>query len=260
MAVIDARVPQIARVYDYWLGGRDNFAADRELGDRAVRLYPDLVHTVRANRAFLARSVYFLAREAGIRQFLDVGTGLPTANNTHEVAQRAASDCRVVYVDRDPMVLSHARALLKSTPGGACAYLDADLHNTAGIVAGAAETLDFSRPVAVLLIAILHFVGDDTEARGVVRRLLAACAPGSYVAISHAASDIEPDRVAAMARTVSESLAEDLTPRDEAGVTSLFGSFGLIEPGVVPAPRWRPDYRTEAEIPAAIWAAVARKS
>ena len=163
MVSFDSSVPHIARVYDYWLGGKDNFAADRELGERTLEAYPNLVFSVRANRAFLARAVRFLAAEMGIRQFLDVGTGIPTANNTHEVAQRVAPEARIVYVDNDPIVLSHARALLTSKPEGACAYLDADLRDPDKILAEAADTLDFTAPVAVMLIAVMHFVGDDAE-------------------------------------------------------------------------------------------------
>ena len=157
MPDFDTRVPHIARVYDYWLGGKDNFAADRELGERTLQAYPNLVFSVRANRAFLARAVRFLVGEMGIRQFLDIGTGIPTADNTHEVAQQVAPDSRIVYVDNDPIVLSHAKALLKSTPQGACAYLDADLRQPGEILAAAADTLDFSQPVAVMLLTVLQF-------------------------------------------------------------------------------------------------------
>ena len=164
MPDFDTSVPHIARVYDYWLGGKDNFAADRELGERTLAAYPNLVFSVRANRAFLARAVRFLAVGRGISQFLDIGTGIPTANNTHEVAQKVTPASRIVYVDNDPVVLSHARALLTSNREGACAYLDADLRDPDKILAAAADTLDFSQPVAVMLIAVLHFVGDDDEA------------------------------------------------------------------------------------------------
>ena len=156
MPDFDTSVPHIARVYDYWLGGKDNFAADRELGERTLQAYPNLVFSVRANRAFLARTVRFLAAEAGIRQFLDIGTGIPANNNTHQVAQRVAPECRIVYVDNDPIVLSHAKALLKSTPEGACAYLDADLRDPDTILGEAANTLDFGQPVAVMLLAVLQ--------------------------------------------------------------------------------------------------------
>ena len=161
MPDFDTSVPHIARVYDYWLGGKDNFAADRALGEQTLAAYPNLVFSVRANRAFLARTVRFLAAEMGIRQFLDIGTGIPTADNTHQVAQRVAPDSRIVYVDNDPIVLSHAKALLKSTPGGACAYLDADLRDPGAILAAAADTLDFSQPMAVMLLTVLQFTGES---------------------------------------------------------------------------------------------------
>ena len=260
MPDFDTRVPHIARVYDYWLGGKDNFAADRELGERTLQAYPNLVFSVRANRAFLARAVRFLAAEAGIRQFLDIGTGIPTADNTHEVAQRAAPECRIVYVDNDPIVLSHARALLTSKPEGACAYLDADLRDPDKILASAVDTLDFSRPVAVMLIAVLHFVGDEAEASSIVTRLMDACVPGSFVAISHAASDIDAEQQTEMVRRLNQSVAEQATLRDRAGVARLFDGFELLEPGVTRTAEWRPDSDLEAASPAAVWAGVARKS
>ena len=260
MPDIDARVPHIARVYDYWLGGKDNFAVDRELGERTLEAYPNLVFSVRANRAFLARAVRFLAAEMGIRQFLDIGTGIPTANNTHEVAQRVAPECRIVYVDNDPIVLSHARALLTSKPEGTCAYIDADLRDPDKILAIAADTLDFSKPVAVMLIAVMHFVGDDAEASAITRRLTAACAPGSFVAISHAASDIDTEQQTDMVRKLNESVAEKATLRDRAGVTRLFGECELVEPGVTRTAEWRPESELVAASPAALWCGVARTS
>lgn len=252
-------MPHISRVYDYWLGGRDNFAADRELGERVRAVYPDVGNLARANRGFHARSIYYLAREKGIRQFLDIGVGLPTANNTHEVAQRLARDCRIVYVDNDPIVMSHARALLKSAPGGACDYLDGDLREPERLLAGAARSLNFSEPVAVMMVAILHFVPDDDHAASLVRTLLSGCAPGSFAVISHLAADIEPAPVAEMARRVNERVRDTLTPRDRDGVTRLFGSLDLVKPGVVAAPRWRPHYPAEKTVPAALWAGVAGK-
>jgi hypothetical protein len=258
MPDFDASVPHIARVYDYWLGGKDNFAADRVMGERTLQAYPNLVYSVRANRAFLARAVRFLAGQ-GVRQFLDIGTGIPTANNTHEVAQRIAPDSRIVYVDNDPVVLSHAKALLKSTPEGACAYLDADLRDPDAILAGAAQTLDFGQPVAVMLIAVMHFVGDDAQASAIMRRLTAACVPGSYVALSHAASDIDAAQMAEMIRRLNESTAEKTTLRDRGGVTRLFDGLELVEPGVIRAAEWRPDSDLEAASPAALWGGVARK-
>ena len=258
MPDFDTSVPHVARVYDYWLGGKDNFAADRVMGERTLQAYPNLVYSVRANRAFLARTVRFLANQ-GIRQFLDIGTGIPTANNTHEVAQGAAPESRIVYVDNDPIVLSHAKALLKSTPEGACAYLDADLRDPDTILAGAANTLDFARPVAVMLIAVMHFIGDDAEASAIMNRLMAACVPGSYVALSHAASDIDAAQMAEMIRRLNESTAEKTTLRDRAGVTRLFDGLELVEPGVIRAAEWRPDTDLEAASPAALWGGVARK-
>jgi O-methyltransferase involved in polyketide biosynthesis len=258
MPDFDTSVPHIARVYDYWLGGKDNFAADRAMGERTLQAYPNLVYSVRANRAFLARTVRFLVREVGLRQFLDIGTGIPTANNTHEVAQRIAAESRIVYVDNDPVVLSHAKALLKSTPEGACAYIDADLRDPDTILAGAAETLDFAQPVAIMLIAVMHFVGDDAQASAIMNRLTAACVPGSCIALSHAANDIDAAQMAEMVRRLNESTAEKTTLRDRAGVTRLFDGLELVEPGVIRAAEWRPDTDLEAASPAALWGGVAR--
>ena len=259
MPDFNAGVPHIARVYDYWLGGKDNFAADRELGERTLAAYPNLVFSVRANRAFLGRAVRFLAAETGIRQFLDIGTGIPTANNTHEVAQGVAPASRIVYVDNDPIVLSHARALLTSKPEGKCAYLDADMRDPEKILAAAAGTLDFSQPVAVMLLTVLQFLTDDAEASAVVNQLMDACAPGSYLAISHPASDIDAEQHTEMVRRLNESVAEKVALRDHAGVTRLFDGLELVEPGVVRAPQWRPDSELEAASPAVLWTGVARR-
>ena len=259
MPDFDTRVPHIARVYDYWLGGKDNFAADRELGERTLEAYPNLVFSVRANRAFLARAVRFLAADQGIRQFLDIGTGIPTANNTHEVAQRVAPECRIVYVDNDPIVLSHAKALLKSSPQGACAYIDADLRDPDTILADAADTLDFSKPIAVMLIAVLHMVGDDAEAGAIISKLMGACVPGSFLAMSHPASDIDAEQMAEMLRRFNESSPAKMTMRDRAGVARLFAGLELVEPGLIRAAEWRPDTDLEAASPAALWGGVARK-
>ena len=258
MPDFDTSVPHIARVYDYWLGGKDNFAADRALGERTLQAYPNLVFSVRANRAFLARAVRFLAAEEGMRQFLDIGTGIPTANNTHEVAQRIAPESRIVYVDNDPIVLSHAKALLKSSPEGACDYLDADLRDPQKILADAARTLDFAQPVAVMLLTVLQFV-PDAEVSEVVGQLVAACAPGSFVAISHPASDIDTDQHTEMVRRMNESMAQHVTLRDREGVTRLFEGLELAAPGVVRAPEWRPETGLEAASPAVLWVGVARK-
>ena len=187
---IDASVASIARIYDYWLGGKDNFKADREAAEQMIQQYPDIVAGVRKNRAFLGRAVHYLAAEAGIRQFLDIGTGLPSSNNTHEVAQRAAPEARIVYVDNDPIVLSHAQALLTSTPEGACAYVDADIRDIGKILKDAANLLDFSRPVAVCLIMILQFISDDDPV-AIVRALVDAIPSGSYLTVAHPASDVD---------------------------------------------------------------------
>jgi O-methyltransferase involved in polyketide biosynthesis len=259
MPDFDTSVPHIARVYDYWLGGKDNFAADRELGEQTLQAYPNLVFSVRANRAFLARAVRFLAGEAGIRQFLDIGTGIPTANNTHEVAQRIAPEARIVYVDNDPIVLSHARALLKSSKQGACAYLEADLRDPDAILAAAAGTLDFSQPVAIMLIAVMHFIGDDAQASAIISRLTAACVPGSYMVISHVGGDIDTDQQAEMVRRLNQSVAEKATMRDRAGVTRLFDGLELLAPGVVRVSDWRPNSDLEAARPTGLWGGVGRK-
>jgi len=252
-------VPHIARVYDYWLGGRDHFPADRELGEKTMAAYPNLALSARANRGFLARAVRFLAAEAGIRQFLDIGTGIPTANNTHEVAQRVAPASRIVYVDHDPIVLAHARSLLSSTPEGACAYLEGDLREPEGILSAAADTLDFSQPVAVMLIAVMHFIGDDAQARSILDRLTGACVPGSFLALSHAAADIEAEQMATVAKYLSQVAVQKPMLRDRAGVTRLFDGLDLVEPGVVNAPQWRPDTPEEAAMPASMWCGVAHR-
>src|SRR5580658_448921 len=199
-SALDTTVAHSARVHDYWLGGKDNFAADRAAGDAVMEAYPGIVMSVRANRAFLARAVRFLAAEAGIRQFLDIGTGIPASNNTHEVAQAVAPGARVVYVDYDPVVLLHGRALLKGSGEGALDYIDADLRDPQAILAQAAKTLDFSRPVAVMLIAIMHLIVDADDPYGLVGQLMAAVPAGSYLALSQVASDIQAGQMAEAAR------------------------------------------------------------
>jgi hypothetical protein len=256
----DARVAHPARVYDYWLGGKDNFEADRIAGEATIAAYPAIQASARANRAFLARSVRYLAAEAGIRQFLDIGTGLPTANNTHEVAQSVAPESRIVYVDNDPLVLSHARALLTSGPVGATAYLDADLRDTESILDLAAGTLDFARPIAIMLLAILHYIPDTREARRIVARLVDAVPSGSYLAISHAASDISPAEMAEMIRRMNEHLAEgNHVGRPRQAVARFFDGLELVEPGVVKVTQWRPASAVEAGGPTSLWGGVARK-
>ncbi|SRR5579875_581344 len=237
---IDTSVAHQARVYDYWLGGKDNYAVDREVAEQALAAYPGLRRGVRAQREFLVRAVRYLAGEAGIRQFLDIGTGIPTANNTHEVAQATAPDARVVYVDNDPIVLVHARALLTSTPEGATAYLDADLRDPDQILDSAAKLLDFSRPAALLLIGILQLIPDADHPHAIVRRLVGALAPGSYLAVFHPASDILTDQIAEAARRVNARSAGTTTLRTFPEVARFFDGVELIEPGLVQVHRWQP--------------------
>ena len=255
----DTSVAHIARVYDYWLGGKDNYAADRVAGDAALEAYPDLVSSVRANRAYLSRVVRYLAGKAGIRQFLDIGTGIPTANNTHEVAQRLAPESRVVYVDNDPIVLAHARALLSSNKAGATDYIDADLRDTGPILRQARRTLDFSAPVAVMLIAVLHLIGDDEGPYEIVARLMREVPSGSYLALSHVASDIEPEKMAEMRERLNRMVAQKGTYRTRDEVMGFFDGLTLVEPGMVRIQRWRPRSETQANSAAAMWGGVGRK-
>jgi hypothetical protein len=236
----DTSVAHPARVYDYWLGGKDNFAADREAAERVLAVTPGLRFRVQANRAFLARAVRYLVAEAGIRQFLDIGTGIPTANNTHEVAQATVPECRIVYVDNDPIVLAHARALLTSSPQGATAYVDADLRDTGAVLEAAAETLDFSQPIAVMLLGILHLISDAEDPYAIVARLLAAVPPGSYLAISHPAIDINAGQAEAQKR-YNERVSTAQTLRTHAEVCRFFEGLSLVPPGVVYVHTWRPD-------------------
>jgi len=256
----DTSVAHIARVYDYWLGGKDNFEADRTAGEEALAAYPDLVSSVRANRAFLARGVRFLAADAGIRQFLDIGTGIPSANNTHEVAQSVAPQSRVVYVDNDPIVLAHARALLVGRPEGTTDYLDADLRETEKILDHARGLLDFSQPVAVMLVAVLHLIGSEDHPYGIVSQLMDAVPPGSYLLLSHVASDIEPEKMAEMGKRLNRLLAQKGYYRSQAEVTQFFTGLELLEPGVVPVQHWRQDSEIEGARRAAMWGGLARKN
>lgn len=255
----DTSEAHVARVYNYWLGGKDNFAADRAAAEQAIRAFPEIGLSARSNRAFLARAVRFLAGECEIRQFLDIGTGIPTANNTHEVAQSVAPAAHIVYVDNDPIVLNHARALLTSDPAGATEYIDADLRNPEGILASAGRLLDFGRPVAVMLLAVLQHLDDEDDPYRIVATLLEPLPPGSYLAISHPAEDINAEAMARMAESLNKTMAEKVTFRDNAAVAKFFDGLELVEPGMVPASKWRPVNEAEAASPAALWAGVARK-
>ncbi len=255
----DVSVAHIARVQDYWLGGKDNFPPYREAAEAAIEALPDMVASVRNTRAFLARTVRYLAEEAGIRQFLDIGTGIPTANNTHEVAQSVAPDSRIVYVDNDPIVLAHARALLTSSAEGATAYIDADIRSVDDILTKAADLLDFQQPIGLMLIAVMQYVPDDSDPYGVVNRLVGALAPGSYVVISHPANDIQATKMANMANRLNQLMAEKLTIRGRDQVMAFLTGLELIDPGLVRAPEWRPERDEDAATPSTMWSGVARK-
>jgi hypothetical protein len=259
---LDTRVPQVARIYDYWLGGKDNFTADRSAGQETIAAFPGIRLSAQANRGFLRRSVRYLAGEQGVRQFLDIGTGLPTADNTHEVAQAIAPGSKVVYVDNDPLVLAHARALLTSKPEGLTAYLDADLVDTGTILQQAGETLDFTRPVGIMLLAILHYIPDLAEARRIVSALMGAVPAGSFLVISHAGTDLLPEDVAAFEKSLNVHLPADRhhTARPRDVVAEFFHGVDLVEPGLVRVSDWRPDSDEEAATPTILWGGVARKA
>ena len=258
--MFDTSRPHMARVYDFWLDGKDNYAADRAVAEQVAAAYPDVRAAVRAQRAFLARAVRFLVTEAGIRQFLDIGTGLPSANNTHQVAQRAAPQSRVVYVDNDPIVLAHARALPTSSPEGATAYIDADLRATDTILERAADVLDFGQPVAVMLLGILQGIPDEEKPDAIVARLMDAMPPSSYLAISQIASDVAAEEVAEGVQRYNEQVAAPVAARTHAEVSRFFAGLELVEPGIVQVHRWRPaagDLGGGSDL--AIYAGVARK-
>jgi hypothetical protein len=257
----DTGVAHPARRYNYWLGGKDNFAADRESGDLLAKSYPAARIAARANRAFLRRAVGFLAGEAGVRQFLDIGTGLPTADNTHEVAQRIAPESRIVYVDNDPMVMAHARALLTSTPEGRTRYLEEDLRNPEKILADLG-VLDLDQPVALMLIAVVHFLADQPAAVGLVRTLVDALPSGSYLTMSCATTDFLTPEIAANWDEALRTGRSDVYPRRRAEFAEFFAGLDLVDPGIVAVGEWRPDPDAEERptpLEASIFGAVARK-
>ena len=238
---LDTTVSHSARIWNYWLGGKDNFAVDREAGDRVAAMLPIIVAQARADRAFLGRAVRYLAGQEGIRQFLDIGTGLPTADNTHQVAQRVAPEARIVYADNDPLVLSHARALLTSSPEGVCDYIDADLREPDKIISEAARTLDFTQPVALLLLGILHHIADTEQAQEIVGRLMAALAPGSFLAINHSTSAVSGAAMEEAVAHWNQVGTPPMTLRTPQQIARFFDGLDLLEPGVVSCSRWRPD-------------------
>jgi hypothetical protein len=240
--MIDTDVPHSARIWNYWLGGKDNYEVDRIAGDEYKKIFPEVVELARASRAFLARTITYLTEEAGIRQFLDIGTGLPTVDNTHEIAQRIAPESRIVYVDNDPLVLVHARALLVGTPEGATDYIDADIHDTEAILTAAAKTLDFSKPVALNLSGIMGHIADLDEALSIVTRLMGALAPGSYLALNdgtnvHSSAGVEAQE------QYNESGAMAYVQRTPDEIARFFDGLELVEPGVVTVNRWHSDGR-----------------
>lgn len=257
---LDIGVAHTARVWNYWLGGKDNFAADREVGDAIWQMLPHVVVTAQADRGFLVRAVRFLAGEAGIGQFLDVGTGLPTANNTHQVAQAVAPASRIVYVDNDPLVLVHARALLTSTAEGATDYIEADLREPEKILRAAADTLDLRRPVSLTLLGVLNFILDFDEAREIVKQLLAAVPSGSYLTIAHASNECFPEQAEVVRQFWNENAKPPIVFRNAREIATFFEGIELLEPGVVSCSRWRPD-AAALELPAEIqqFCAVGRK-
>jgi S-adenosyl methyltransferase len=240
---IDTARPHGARMYDYFLGGKDNFAADRRTAAELLHVVPTIRAAARENRAFLGRAVRYLVAEAGIRQFLDIGTGLPSANNVHEVAQDLAPSCRVVYVDNDPIVLAHARALLTSAPEGKTAYIHADLRDPEKILGDAVvrDTLDFTKPVALMLVAVLHFVPGDDHPRAKVAALLDALPSGSYLVASHATPEYDPERAAVAARLYRQRGVPFQFRTDDEFAEIAFSGLEMVEPGLVPVSEWRPD-------------------
>jgi len=256
--------PHPARVYDYLLGGKDNFAADRAAAEAGLRANPNSRIPPRANRAFLGRAVRYLAGEAGISQFLDIGTGIPTSPNVHEVAQAVEPAARIVYVDNDPIVLTQARALLTAGPQGRTAYIDADLRDIDAIL-GSAElqrTLDLGRPVGLLLIAVMHFIPDEDDPWALAARLLAALPSGSYLALSHLTGDFDPAAWAGVVAVYRRS-GVTMKVRPKPDIERFFAGLDLIDPGVVSLPRWRPDPsdvgRPPSDAAVSVYGGVARK-
>jgi hypothetical protein len=261
---VDISRPHPARRYDYWLGGKDNFAADRESGDRIAEAYPDIVTSVRENRRYMERVVRYLAGEADITLFLDIGTGIPTEPNVHQIAQRIKPAARVVYVDNDPLVMAHARALMVGTREGVTEYVEGDVRDLAGILADRTvrDTLDLRKPIAVLLIAVLHFLDDDEQAYNIVAGLVERLPPGSYVAISQATYDPLPDETLERLRVLSERGKDGpFRPRTRTEFEKFFNGLRLVDPGVCSLVDWRPDLTPSPQAGAeavAAYGAVAR--
>jgi hypothetical protein len=256
----DSSVANQARIYDYLLGGKDNYEADRVATEAVLAIYPGMAFNAKANRAFLGRAVSYLAGEAGIRQFLDIGTGIPTAGNTHQVAQAVAPESRVVYVDYDPVVLAHARALLKSSKAGATQYIDADLRDTDMLVSQARELLDFTKPVAITLLAILHAMPDAYDPHAIVAKLIDAVPPGSYLALSHIASDLLDAETQQGLTGISDRMVQqDFAFRAHDEVMRFFEGTDLVPPGMVRVEEWRPEAGPDDTAKSSLWVGVGRK-
>jgi hypothetical protein len=257
---IDTTVPHSARIWNYWLGGKDNFAVDRAAGDAWAATFPGIRDVARASRGFLIRSIRYLTADAGIRQFLDIGTGLPTADNTHQVAQRIAPEARIVYVDNDPMVLAHARALLTSTQDGVTAYIHADLGEADKIMAEAAKTLDFAKPIALILSGVMGHVTDTGQARSIVRNLMGPLPSGSYLSLNDGTTVIGGEQMEQATQDYADTGAVPYVQRTPEEIASFFDGLELVEPGVVSCPRWRPE-DPAGDLPAEVdaFGGVARK-
>ncbi|MEV6349686.1 SAM-dependent methyltransferase [Actinoplanes sp. NPDC051851] len=239
-STLDTSVPHSARIWNYWLGGTDNFEADRAAGDEVIAHIPDIPIGAKAERVFLKRVVRFLVEDAGIRQFLDVGTGLPSADNTHEVAQSLDPGSRIVYVDNDPLVMEHARALLNSTPEGACTYVEADLREPESILDAARETLDFSQPIGLMILGVVNHIMDDEVAYASVARLVRAMPPGSHLVLTHSTAEIHGEPMLRVMRETTERGGTPIRARTKAELERFFDGLDLLEPGVVTCSRWRP--------------------
>ncbi|WP_419993035.1 SAM-dependent methyltransferase [Streptomyces boninensis] len=256
---VDPNVPHNARVWNYLLGGKDNYEADRRLGDQVAEMLPAVKLIARGTREFLKHTVEHLAGPLGIRQFLDIGTGLPTADNTHEVAQRVAPESRIVYVDNDPLVLAHARALLTSTPEGATQYVHADAGEPEKVLQEAARTLDFERPVALMLLSIVHFFDDDEAAR-IVRTLVDAVPSGSYLAMAHGTFDLEGERDQDVVDTWNASTTTPLHGRSKHELAAWLDGLELLDPGIVSVTNWRPEGLWTQAPPVPQYGLLARKA
>ncbi|MCX5062937.1 MULTISPECIES: SAM-dependent methyltransferase [unclassified Streptomyces] len=250
-ARLNTGVAHNARVWNYWIGGKDNYQVDQQVGEQVAGMFPIIRDIARADRWFLGRAVRFLAEERGVRQFLDIGTGLPTADNTHQIAQRIAPDARIVYVDNDPIVLAHARTLLTGTPEGVTDYVDADVHDPAAILERAAGILDFTKPVAVMMLGILNFVLDTEKAREIVANVMAEVPSGSFLVLTHPTFDADlggAGQIPAM-KFWNENATPPITARSGEDIAAFFEGLDLLEPGLVSCSRWRADSESPAVVP-----------